>query len=118
MLQEHRVGGVSVKWRDARYAACGRCASIDGRFRCGASGRGGRCAGERRRLPDGRPDTVGAPMIPLLDTTLLTNAPGELRVGSRIAWIRVGGDRKLPDHHNIRAGGTSSLVCTQPMHCS
>jgi hypothetical protein len=29
------------------------------------------------RLPDGRPDTITAPMIPLLDTTLLTNAPGE-----------------------------------------
>jgi superfamily II DNA or RNA helicase len=36
------------------------------------------------RLPDGRPDTVAAPMIPLLDTTLLTNAPGEPRVGSQI----------------------------------
>jgi superfamily II DNA or RNA helicase len=36
------------------------------------------------RLPDGRPDTVSAPMIPLLDTTLLTNAPGEPRVGSQI----------------------------------
>jgi superfamily II DNA or RNA helicase len=36
------------------------------------------------RLPDGRPDIVSAPMIPLLDTTLLTNAPGEPRVGSQI----------------------------------
>lgn len=36
------------------------------------------------RLPDGRPDTVVAPMIPLLDTTLLTNAPGEPRVGNQI----------------------------------
>jgi superfamily II DNA or RNA helicase len=36
------------------------------------------------RLPDGRPDTITAPMIPLLDTTLLTNAPGEPRVGSQI----------------------------------
>lgn len=36
------------------------------------------------RLPDGRPDLVAAPMIPLLDTTLLTNAPGEPRVGSQI----------------------------------
>ena len=36
------------------------------------------------RLPDGRPDTVAAPMIPLLDTTLLTNAPGEPRVGNQI----------------------------------
>jgi hypothetical protein len=36
------------------------------------------------RLPDGRPDDIAAPMIPLLDTTLLTNAPGEPRVGNQI----------------------------------
>lgn len=35
-------------------------------------------------LPDGRPDVVAAPLIPLLDTTLLTNAPGEPRVGNQI----------------------------------
>jgi superfamily II DNA or RNA helicase len=36
------------------------------------------------RLPDGRPDNVAVPLIPLLDTTLLTNAPGEPRVGNQI----------------------------------
>ncbi len=36
------------------------------------------------RLPDGRPETIAAPLIPLLDTTLLTNSPGEPRVGSQI----------------------------------
>ena len=36
------------------------------------------------RLPDGRPDIVAAPLIPLLDTTLLTNAPGEPRMGNQI----------------------------------
>ena len=30
-----------------------------------------------RRLPDGRPEEIAEPLIPLLDTTLLTNAPGE-----------------------------------------
>jgi predicted RecB family nuclease len=25
MLQEHRIGGISVQWGDERYAACGRC---------------------------------------------------------------------------------------------
>src|SRR5687767_12270879 len=30
-----------------------------------------------RRLPDGRPEEIEEPLIPLLDTTLLTNAPGE-----------------------------------------
>src|SRR5436190_7569082 len=28
-----------------------------------------------RRLPDGRPEEIDEPLIPLLDTTLLTNAP-------------------------------------------
>ena len=30
-----------------------------------------------RRRPDGRPEQIAQPLIPLLDTTLLTNAPGE-----------------------------------------
>jgi superfamily II DNA or RNA helicase/HKD family nuclease len=30
-----------------------------------------------RRLPDGTPEHLDAPLIPVLDTTLLTNAPGE-----------------------------------------
>ena len=36
------------------------------------------------RQPDGRPRMAGRPMIPLLDTTLLTNAPGEPRVGHQV----------------------------------
>jgi superfamily II DNA or RNA helicase/HKD family nuclease len=36
------------------------------------------------RQPDGRPRIAGRPMIPLLDTTLLTNAPGEPRVGHQV----------------------------------
>lgn len=35
-------------------------------------------------MPDGRCEQVSAPLIPLLDTTLLTNAPGEPRVGLQI----------------------------------
>lgn len=38
----------------------------------------------RATLPDGRPEAIPAPLIPLLDTTLLTNAPGEPRVGRQI----------------------------------
>lgn len=41
------------------------------------------------RRPDGEPDEIAAPVIPLLDTTLLTNAPGEptlwSQLGSEIA---------------------------------
>ncbi len=38
----------------------------------------------RRLRPDGVPADVAEPLIPLLDTTLLTNAPGEPRVGHQI----------------------------------
>ena len=38
----------------------------------------------RRTLPDGQPQEIPRPLIPLLDTTLLTNAPGEPRVGHQI----------------------------------
>jgi len=61
------------------------------------------------RLPDGTPQQIGVPLIPLLDTTLLTNAPGEPRVGRQViaeidsadqidvvmAFIRVSGIRPM-----------------------
>lgn len=37
-----------------------------------------------RRRPDGEPEEVDAPVIPLLDTTLLTNAPGEPTLWSQL----------------------------------
>lgn len=37
------------------------------------------------RLPDGTLESIEEPLIPLLDTTLLTNAPGEPRVGRQLA---------------------------------
>lgn len=36
------------------------------------------------RRPDGTPEVLETPLIPLLDTTLLTNAPGEPRVGHQL----------------------------------
>lgn len=36
------------------------------------------------RRPDGRPEEIEEPLIPLLDTTLLTNAPGEPHVGRQL----------------------------------
>ncbi|MBI3271438.1 MAG: DUF3427 domain-containing protein [Planctomycetes bacterium] len=38
----------------------------------------------RGRQPDGSPEVIEAPLIPLLDTTLLTNAPGEPGVGRQL----------------------------------
>lgn len=63
------------------------------------------------RRPDGEPDAIHPPLIPLLDTTLLTNAPGEPRVGHQLlteiesadrvdlvmAFIRRSGIRPLRD---------------------
>ena len=44
-----------------------------------------------RRRPDGSPDPIAQPLIPLLDTTLLTNAPGEPNL-----WNRPRRERTVP----------------------
>lgn len=63
------------------------------------------------RLPDGRSESLPLPATPLLDTTLLTNAPGEPRVGFQLqseipsadridvlmAFVRMTGIRPLRD---------------------
>lgn len=82
----------------------------------------------RGRLPDGRPATIEAPLIPLLDTTLLTNAPGEPRVGHQLqaeigsadridvvmAFIRLSGIRPLVEklRHHVEAGRTLRILTT------
>lgn len=70
------------------------------------------------RLPDGTPEVIERPLVPLLDTTILTNAPGEPRVGRQLlaevdsadrvdvvmAFVRMSGIRPLLDalrrHHD------------------
>jgi len=63
------------------------------------------------RNPDGLAEALPQPLIPLLDTTLLTNSPGEPRVGSQLlaeigsadridlvmAFVRMSGVRPLLD---------------------
>ena len=44
-------------------------------------------------LPDGRPEQIPQPLIPLLDTTLLTNAPGEPSVGHQLLAEVASADR-------------------------
>jgi superfamily II DNA or RNA helicase/HKD family nuclease len=77
------------------------------------------------RRPDGTPDVLDEPLIPLLDTTLLTNAPGEPRVGSQVlaevasadridvvmAFIRRSGIRPLLDalRRHVERSGESDL---------
>ena len=78
--------------------------------------------------PDGEPRAIDAPLIPLLDTTLLTNAPSEPRVGKQIetelhsaqqvdvvmAFIRTTGVRPLLDGLTdvIRRGGRVRVLTT------
>lgn len=63
----------------------------------------------RGHLPDGRPHVVDAPLIPLLDTTLLTNAPGEPRVGRQIEAEIASADRIDVVMAFIRRSGLTPL---------
>ena len=79
-------------------------------------------------LPDGTARPLEAPIIPLLDTTLLTNAPGEPRVGHQIAaeigsadtidvlmaFIRTSGIRPLlePLRRHCANGGSLRILTT------
>jgi superfamily II DNA or RNA helicase len=47
----------------------------------------------RKRLPGGRYERIEQPLIPLLDTTLLTNAPGEPGVGHQVRAEIASADR-------------------------
>lgn len=47
----------------------------------------------RAPLPDGQPEEIPQPLIPLLDTTLLTNAPGEPSVGHQLLTEIASADR-------------------------
>ena len=61
------------------------------------------------RMPDGTPETIEAPLIPLLDTALLTNSPGEPRVGSQIQAEIASADRIDVVMAFIRRSGLAPL---------
>jgi superfamily II DNA or RNA helicase/HKD family nuclease len=70
-----------------------------------------------RRLPDGRPQEIDEPLIPLLDTTLLTNAPGEPSL-----WNQLGSEIESADAIDvvmafIRSSGISPLLDALRRHC-
>lgn len=82
----------------------------------------------RAALPDGRPEEIAQPLIPLLDTTLLTNAPGEPNVGRQLlaevasadridlvmAFIRRSGIRPLREvlRQHVQAGRALRVLTT------
>ena len=69
------------------------------------------------RRPDGTPERIDPPMIPLLDTTVLTNAPGEPRVGSQILAEIGSADAIDVVMAFIRRTGIGPLTEAMRRHC-
>ncbi|MEZ5321216.1 MAG: DEAD/DEAH box helicase family protein [Microthrixaceae bacterium] len=69
------------------------------------------------RLPDGSPESIVQPLIPLLDTTLLTNAPGEPNLWSQLRSEIDSADRIDVVMAFIRRSGIAPLVDALRRHC-
>ena len=69
------------------------------------------------KLPDGRSETIQQPLIPLLDTMLLTNAPGEPRVGSQVLTEIGSADRIDVVMAFIRRSGIAPMLDALRSHC-
>jgi superfamily II DNA or RNA helicase/HKD family nuclease len=70
------------------------------------------------RRPDGRVEAVEPPLIPLLDTALLTNAPGEPRVGRQLLAEIASADRIDLVMAFIRHTGIQPLLEGLRRHCA
>ena len=70
-----------------------------------------------RRRPDGSPDAVAGPVIPLLDTTLLTNAPGEPNLWSQLRSEIDSADAIDVVMAFIRRSGIAPLLDALGKHC-
>ncbi|HUP24302.1 MAG TPA: DUF3427 domain-containing protein [Thermoanaerobaculia bacterium] len=71
----------------------------------------------RHRRPDGKPAEIEQPLTPLLDTTVLTNAPGEPRVGRQILAEIASADRIDLVMAFIRRSGLRPLEAALLRHC-
>ncbi len=70
------------------------------------------------RRPDGSPAPVPQPLIPLLDTTLLTNAPGEPNLWNQLRSEIESSDRIDVVMAFIRRSGIAPLLDALRQHCS
>ncbi|MCB1005762.1 MAG: DEAD/DEAH box helicase family protein, partial [Acidimicrobiales bacterium] len=70
------------------------------------------------RRPDGSPAPIPQPLIPLLDTTLLTNAPGEPNLWNQLRSEIESSDRIDVVMAFIRRSGIAPLVDALRRHCS
>lgn len=71
----------------------------------------------RALLPDGRAEAIEAPLTPLLDTTLLTNAPGEPGVGAQLLKEIGSADRIDLVMAFIRHSGIQPMLDDLRRHC-
>jgi len=69
------------------------------------------------RRPDGRPDALAGPLTPLLDTTLLTNAPGEPNLWTQLRSEIESADRIDVVMAFIRRSGIGPLLDALRRHC-
>ena len=69
-------------------------------------------------LPDGRLESIEEPLIPILDTTLLTNAPGEPRVGHQVLSEIHSADRIDVVMAFVRRSGIAPLAAAIRAHCT
>lgn len=67
--------------------------------------------------PDGQPEDLSEPLIPLVDTALLTNAPGEPRVGHQIVAEIPSADRIDFVMAFIRRSGIRPMLEALRRHC-
>lgn len=70
------------------------------------------------RAPDGSPKDTERPLTPLLDTALLTNAPGEPRVGRQLLSEIASADRVDVVMAFIRTTGINPLIGRLGEHCA
>ena len=70
-----------------------------------------------RRRPDGTPDKIAEPLVPLLDTTLLTNAPGEPGLWNQLRSEIESADTIDVVMAFIRRSGIAPLVDRLRHHC-
>jgi len=68
-------------------------------------------------LPDGTTEDIPSPLIPLLDTTLLTNAPGEPRVGHQLLAEIASAQRIDVVMAFVRRSGIRPFVDAFRRHC-
>ena len=69
------------------------------------------------RRPDGNRDAVAEPLIPLLDTTLLTNAPGEPNLWNQLRSEIESADRIDVVMAFVRRSGIAPLLDALRHHC-